>query len=785
MKGGLGDLRFYRPGVLLALGAVCAHGGSWELNSPEGDLRLVVELLAGDGHLEYRIERQGAEVVAASPLGIEWRRDGGGELSMAAGLTVVEVRRGEGLREAFEQPRGKQRRVDLDYHVLELVVENHAGERMSLEARAFAEGIGLRYRMHGSGRVTLIREHTGIRLPEGTTGWLQYKDFPGMYAPNYQDPVERMPAGKPSPQNGFVLPGLFQIGDGPHWLLFHESGLTRDYYGAHLESPTPDRLYRIAQPHPGEGNGIGAVVPTSELPLDTPWRLFAVGELATVATTNLVEALADPYDARRFGAADWIVPGKAAWSWWSQDTGTPALQYRYIDFAAAQGWEHVLIDANWDQWPNATAEVPALVEYARERGVRIHLWYNSGGPHSSVSGTPRNRMSAPLSRRAEMDRIAAWGVSGIKVDFFFSDKQDRIRQYLEIMEEALERRLLVNFHGATVPRGWSRTYPNLLTVEAVAGAENYKWPPGPVAPQNVRYTFTRNVVGPMDYTPLTFAAAWNLSGIPYAHQLALAVAFESGIQHFADQADGDTAAGYGLLFATFPEVAPFLSGLPVAWDETRLIEGHPDTHAVWARRRGEIWYVGAINGANTPRTVELALAGLVAEPVRVEAFTQGAAGNQLQHADSLHQPDETLFFPLQTRGGFTLRIQPVESPFDTRMAALTDDLTLRAPGADLDRDGIPNLLEYALGLDPANPADRTAGRLPALMTGADGRLSLRFGIDPQAAPARFEIQYADNPAFDGARAVPAASLAIRSGGWIHWPLPEGVDPLFVRLIVRD
>ncbi len=200
----------------------------------------------------------------------------------------------------------------------------------------------------------------------------------------------------------------------------------------------------------------------------------------------------------------WISPGRAAWSWFSQETGTPELQSEYIDFAAEYGWDYVVIDAKWDQWDDAEQQVRDLVARAATAGVKLLLWNNSGGSHTpSPLETPLNKMIEP-DRRDEMEKIASWGIAGVKVDFFNSDKQDRINQYLGILRDAADFELLVNFHGSTVPRGWQRTYPHLLTQEAVNGAEVYKFAAVQGAPDaltNVHHVLLRNTVGSIDYTP--------------------------------------------------------------------------------------------------------------------------------------------------------------------------------------------------------------------------------------------------------------------------------------------
>ena len=244
--------------------------------------------------------------------------------------------------------------------------------------------------------------------------------------------------------------------------------------------------------------------------------------------------------------------------------------------------------------------VEGVVKYAKEKGVGIWLWYHSG------AGRENAPMSVDSLRRKEFERISKLGVKGVKVDFFDTDKQRIIALYPAILKDAADYHLMVDFHGATLPRGWERTWPNLMTTEAIKGAESLgrQTVCDRMAEHNATVVFTRNVVGSMDYTPVTFSnkirqgvEAFRRTSI--AHQLALSVAFESGFHCFADRAEGYQALPQG------PK--DFLKEVPVAWDESRLLAGYPSDYAVIARRKGDVWYIGGINGKNETRDLRFTL----------------------------------------------------------------------------------------------------------------------------------------------------------------------------------
>jgi hypothetical protein len=229
-----------------------------------------------------------------------------------------------------------------------------------------------------------------------------------------------------------------------------------------------------------------------------------------------------------------------------------------------------------------------------------------------------------------------------------------LRRYQDILEEAAAHRLIVNFHGSTLPRGWRRTWPNLMTMEAVVGAEMYDfhaWFP-PIAPaHNTILAFTRNVVGPMDYIPVTFSDKQYPHLTTCGHELALAVVFESGWQHFADG-----PAMYRSL-SSVPKA--FLQQVPAAWDETRFIAGEPGRYAVLARRSGRSWYVGAINGEEEERAISVP--GAFLEPgidYALTEITDWPTGRAFASRTGSARRDQVWRRSLRPYGGLVLQLVP-------------------------------------------------------------------------------------------------------------------------------
>jgi hypothetical protein len=300
--------------------------------------------------------------------------------------------------------------------------------------------------------------------------------------------------------------------------------------------------------------------------------------------------------------------------------------------------------------------VEDAAKYALSKGVKPLIWYNSGGDHTYVNSTPKDRMLTHESRVEEFTRLRKLGFAGVKIDFFESEKQNMIRYYLAILEDAAKFEMLVYFHGCIVPRGWARTYPNLMTYEAVRGAEWYNNGPEftATAPEhNTILPFTRNVVGAMDYTPVTFTNSQFPHLTSYGHELALSVVFESGLQHFADRPEG-----YSLL----PDAPKtFLKEVPNAWDETRLLDGYPGKDLIMARRKGAAWYLGGISAELREKT----------KTIRFDFLQDGVKYKLTLIADGRHDKDfntqylvidknSSIDVRLLRRGGFAAVVKPIE-----------------------------------------------------------------------------------------------------------------------------
>jgi hypothetical protein len=310
------------------------------------------------------------------------------------------------------------------------------------------------------------------------------------------------------------------------------------------------------------------------------------------------------------------------------------------------GWEYSLIDAGWPRLGKDV--IRELAAYGREKSVGLILWYHSGG-HPRMLGD--DLMRDRDRRREEFSFLQDAGISGIKADFFLSDKQLCIKQYIDILEDAADFELMVNYHGCTLPRGWQRTWPNLMTMEAVKGAEFYKAhdhytknAPG----QNTVWPFTRNVMGPMDYTPGGFSDNTYPHLTSYAHELALPVIYESGWIHYIDAVES---------YLDLPEAARgFLRDVPADWDDIKYISGYPGKYVILARRKGNEWYVAGINGSNEERKIEIELGFLDGPEHDLLLLTDGQGLRDIAIEDGTVSRADMMHITMSAFGGFAAQL---------------------------------------------------------------------------------------------------------------------------------
>ena len=540
------------------------------------------------------------------------------------------------------------RKVTADYTMLagkRLHCTNEANEyrKGSLVVRLYNDGLAFRYELTSLQDAALPKELTAYRIPEGTKRWIQqwtdaYEGFFPLTT-SYKTLPVRSFSGTFKSADGWNMrwgyPALLEPADGI-FALITEANIERRQSASCLYSD--GEIYRV-------------VPDQNELKVSgdwhSPWRVAIIGRLSDIVESTLVTDVSEPCQLKE---TSWIEPGVVSWIYWAYNHGSNDYNIikKYIDMAATLRLPYMLIDAEWDTMKDGKT-VEDAVAYAKSKGVKPMIWYNSSVGWVDGAPTPKYRLNKPEDREKEFAWCEKIGVAGVKIDFFSGDNQMNMDYCLDLLESAARHHLLVNFHGATIPRGWQRTYPHLLSTEGVYGAEWYNNVPTftkQAACHNATLPFTRNVIGPMDYTPCAFSDSQHPHITTNGHELALTVLYESGLQHLADKPES--------YFAQPKAVQDFLSTLPVTWDETRLLSGYPGEWVVVARRHGETWYVAGINGTDEIKDV---ITTVDIKAIKaIQAFYD--SGNQAEPWDIRQLSTHVLpdLLRLQPRGGFVWKI---------------------------------------------------------------------------------------------------------------------------------
>lgn len=536
----------------------------------------IISLFVGCNHLGYRL----APDVCLTSVGLVTEADSSSTWHIS----------GHGISKSvsteYDMVSGKRLHCAASGRSMIYRLRDGKGHLQFLEVRKYGDGVAFRYVLGGGYEtpVRLIGENTRLTFTTLKNRWLlRWSDsYEGFFPcnPQYEEGTH------------MAFPALFETTD-DNFTLLTEADIERGHCASSYYTGRDSLSYTIA------GDRKDTPVMNG---YTSPWRVLVRGSLADVTESTLVTDLSAPC---KYEDTSWIKPGVVSWVYWAYNHGSNDYDIvtKYVDMAVDLGLPYVLIDAEWDEMPEHSKghqTIEDALAYARERGVKPMIWYNSSVGWVNGAPGPKYRLNDPELREKEFAWCESQGIAGVKIDFFSGDDEACMDYCIDLLESAARHHLLVNFHGATIPRGWMRTYPNLLSTEGVYGAEWYNNLPfltDRAAAHNATLPFTRGVVGSMDYTPCTFSDSQHPHITTHAHELALTVLFESGLLHLADRPSS---------YLSQPEeVRKFFGSLPTVWDETVLIDGYPGHHAVMARRSGDKWYVAGINGTEEPISILL------------------------------------------------------------------------------------------------------------------------------------------------------------------------------------
>lgn len=637
--------------VTLHIGLAVMAQKKISVNSPNKKLGIQCSIDT-DGKVYYSVSFYGAVLLQPSRLGII-REDA----DFSTGLSLVAASAIQPVKDSYTSFNAKKSRINYAANKRIISLKNAGGQKMNIIFQVSDNGVAFRYEFPGNVKdVKVIREElTTYHFDKTAKAWLQpmsvAKSGWEKSNPSYEEHYKMdIPVGAPS-KAGWVYPALFKTGE--TWLLISETSLDSNYCGTRLINDSASGEYKVGFPDPREIFTGGGILPRSTLPWLSPWRIIAIGSLKTIAESTLGTDLAK--HAIQMDMS-YIKPGKGSWSWINSkdDFIVYDEQKKYIDFAADMHWQYCLVDVNWDT-KIGYDKIKELAAYGATKNVGLILWYNSAGDWNTTPYHPKSMLLTHEQRDKEFSRLQAMGIKGVKIDFFGGDGQSVIKYYHDILIDAAKYKLLVNFHGATLPRGWQRTYPHLLTTEAIRGFEMVtfgQYDADAEANHCSMLPFTRNAFDPMDFTPMNLYKIQTKvqRKTSSAFELALSVLFLSGIQHYAESPDG---------MSHVPDfVKEFLRQLPNSWDDVRFIDGYPGKYVVIARRSGSKWYVAGINGEDSTRKISFQLDSFHKKKATLIADGKdGESSLFTSHEISLSGEPYSMVIDMQSKGGFVMVLE--------------------------------------------------------------------------------------------------------------------------------
>jgi len=649
------------------------------VKSPDGknEIRLDTQPV-----LSYSVLREGIVRVAPTPLALDI--EGFGALG-GAGLSFDSISAND-RRGSYAPPAGVYKKALVSNEARGMDVTLKGGKADGLwKVALIARDDGVAYRFETSlpGTVKVVKEDAGVFFADtNVTLWAGINWGKHPWASSWESVYAKCP---PSvlPQMGQLvyLPLLAQYPDGvtmcvtesdlldyPGWNLTRADETSKGFVSFSAPFPLKSVNTDWGNPDlgdkPGRARNVVERAPYLAATRGTrtfPWRTFILAPTPVkLCEADIVHALAS--DCRLTGDLTWIKPGKVAWDWWN-DWNVSGVPFRagcntktyeyYIDFAAKTGVEYVIFDEGWSEkldirTYHPDVDVPHLVKYAEKRGVGIILWC----AWAQLVGCQEEMFA----------KFAKMGVKGFKIDFMDRDDQELVNFIEDTARIAAKYKLIVDYHGMYKPTGLTRTYPNVINYEGVHGLENAKWEPGTVDfPKNDVVTFFgRMTAGPMDYTP---GAMRNMTKDAYrpnnrepgsqgtrVHQMALMSLYEAPLQMLCDSPTQ---------YMRNEECFTFMAAVPTVWDEVMGLSGAIEKYVCAARRKGDVWYVSAINDFEA-RKILVDFSFLGEGSWKAEIFRDGVNADR-DATDYVHETvkldtSKPLVIELAPGGGWTAKI---------------------------------------------------------------------------------------------------------------------------------
>lgn len=672
---------FYLLLVTFVLLLNVAVAQTYSLKSPNNRLNFIVD----NNHegLRYSLTLDQQTIISNSPLGLILDKKNVGSSEMH----FVDKHSTE-VNERFDIVVGKSAYVDDHYQQLMLALQSK-GERpiqLSLIVRVYDQGVAFRYVLPPQQHLTTFTIQNELTRFDFADDFLCYGLNLGKFANSHEGEFDPIQASQIREHHLYDNPLVCKTGVKQTTFALAEANV-RNYAGSWFTGRGDGGIgvsIKLTPRFDNRQDGLDPVAVKASMTKDgvkSPWRVIMVGDTAgDLTASSLITLLGEPTAIKD---TSWIKPGKTAWDWWNDNQvilddkavqagitpGMNTATYKaYIDFAATLGLEYILIDAGWHEgaaWTNspgsnvtkpiAQMDMPAILAYAKSKNVGVWLWLQW--------------QQLDWQMQEALSTFEQWGIKGIKVDFMDRSDQQMVDYYHKLLTMTGKYHIMVDLHGAYPPNGLVRTYPHYLTQEGVMGAEYNKWSRRITATHNVTLPFTRMILGPIDYTPGGFrhTSTENFplvrrNTLPYVkttrgQALAMFVVFDSPLQMLADSpiTYSKTDGIWPQLENEWQDGLAFIKDVPVTWDETKILQGDIAEYIVSARRKGDVWYLGAMTN-EAPRALKIPLSFLEKGLYKATIWQDGADVSSVNKTSKKVNQTDSISLTLAPSGGAVVKL---------------------------------------------------------------------------------------------------------------------------------
>ena len=638
-----------------------AGAQKYKITSPDQNISVLVEI---GKSISYSVKYKDKILISASKISISIQPD------VFFGKAPVVYDTLTRLIRSTIIPVIKEKRALIPdiYKELVLRFNNHT----ELQFRVYDDGVAYRFASGLPGEITVVNEEAGFNFPPGTLIYypqVTKRTDADIFHTSFEEPYSKGDLDTLS-DNMFAFSPVLLEPEGLPKVLITESDIN-DYPGMFLVKSAGSGLsgrfasYPLKENVSGSGFRQKLVVERAPYIARTkgtrtfPWRIIAVApDDGDLLTNDIVYRLAPGPEFTDF---TWIKPGKSTEEWITGlnlykvdfEAGLNTQTYKYyIDFAVRFGFQYVMLDAGWSDVNDLFSITPEMdmeeiTGYAKKKGIGLILWTQA--------------LTIEKQMEQAFHQFKKWDIKIVMTDFIDRNDQVAIDFMRRFADECARNKFMCMIHGAPIPAGFSRTFPNMLARESVLGSEYNAWSSKANPQHDLMLPFIRMVAGPMDYEPGILQNATKEQTVKMGfekviaqgttmHQIAMFEVYESPLQLFSGNLSDAVRE---------PELMELLGKIPTVWDETIILKAKLGKYVVEARRDGDDWYLAAMNDW-TPAEFSVPLGFLEDGVYEAEIACDGinAARNPQDYSikNSKVSQKDNITIKLAPGGGFIARI---------------------------------------------------------------------------------------------------------------------------------